>query len=65
MNSLNFWKKISNYSTIVCGIFLIALMFFAKYLENIMLPILFTGSIALAIALVSKLMIFIKRKDDE
>lgn len=63
MTNYIFWKKISNYSTFVCGIVLIIKMFFRKYVESIIVPILFVGGIALIILVVSEVMKFrIKRK---
>lgn len=66
MGKINFWMKVSNYSIIVCGIVLIAKMFLRKYLETIIVPILFLGALALFIFLLSEIMKFIlKRKANE
>ena len=63
MRKIEFWKKVSNYSIAICAIALIAKMFFRKYLENIIIPILFIGGIALIIFVFSELMkLIIKRK---
>lgn len=63
MRDFNFWKRVSNYSIIVCGIVLIVKMFFRKYVEDIIWPILFIGALALLICLFSEIMKFIiKRK---
>ena len=56
MRNYIFWKIISNYSIWICGIVLAAIMFFRKYLENILTPILIFGGIALLIFLLSELM---------
>ncbi len=66
MKKLDFWIKVSNYSIIVCGIVLIVKMFFRKYLENVIIPILFLGGIALLTFFISELMKFIiKEKRNE
>ncbi len=62
MKNYTFWGKASNYSIFVCGIVLIAKMFFRKYLENIILPLLVVGGISLLIFLLSELMKFIIKK---
>jgi hypothetical protein len=63
MKKLEFWVKASNYSIAICGVVLIAKMFFRKHLENTIVPILFVGGIALIVFILSKLMQFIlKRK---
>ena len=57
------WIKVSNYSIAVCSAALSAKMFFRKYLENIIIPILFIGGIALITFVFSELMkLIIKRK---
>jgi hypothetical protein len=63
INNYTFWEKISNYSSIVCGIVLVTKMFFRKYLEELILPILLIGGIALIIFLISELMKFILRRN--
>ena len=66
MNKIDFWVRASNYSTVLCGIVLICKMFFRKYLENIIVPILFVGGIALLVVLISELMKFyLKRKSND
>lgn len=63
MKKIEFWAKASNYSIAVCGVVLIAKIFFRKYLENIIIPSLFIGGIALIIFILSELLKFIlKRK---
>jgi hypothetical protein len=63
MKKIEFWVKASNYSIAICGVVLIAKMFFRKYLENIIVPVLFVGGIALIVFIFSELMKFIlKRK---
>lgn len=62
MRDLNFWIKASNYSIVVCGIVLVAKVFLRKYLENIIVPILFVGGVALLVFLTSELMKFILRR---
>lgn len=62
MKKIDFWIKASNYSIFICGIVLIAEMFFTKYLGNITMPILFVGVLALIIFLISELMKFILKK---
>ncbi|WMW78119.1 hypothetical protein RF683_01355 [Flavobacterium sp. 20NA77.7] len=63
MKKIEFWAKASNYSIAICGVVLIAKMFFRKYLENIIVPVLFVGGIALIVFIFSELMKFIlKRK---
>jgi len=63
MKEYNFWTKISNYSILIGGIVLILKMFFRKYLENIIFPILCVGGVALIIFLLAELMKFILKKD--
>ena len=66
MMNYNFWKKISNYSIFLCGIVLITKMFFKKYIENIIVPILVVGGISLLIFFISELMKFIlKQKNND
>lgn len=63
MKKSEFWGKLSNYSIVVCGIVLIANLYFRKYLEHIIIPILFIGGIALIVYVTSEIMQFIlKRK---
>jgi hypothetical protein len=63
MRKIEFWKKASNYSIAVCGIVLIAKMFFIKYLEKSNVPIFFIAGVALFVFIFSELMKFIlKRK---
>jgi hypothetical protein len=63
MKKIEFWISVSNYSIAVCGVALIARMFFRKYLESIIIPILIVGGIALILSIVAELMKFIlKRK---
>lgn len=63
MKKIEFWVKASNYSIAISGVVLIAKMFFRKYLENIIVPVLFVGGIALIVFIFSELMKFIlKRK---
>ena len=63
MRKLEFWVKSSNYSIAVCGVVLIAKMFFRQQLESIIVPILFGGGIALAVFILSEIMKFtLKRK---
>ena len=62
MKNIEFWIKASNYSIAICGIVLIAKMFFRKYLENIIVPILFIGGIALLVFVTSELMKFVIKK---
>lgn len=59
MRKLNFWRKSSNYSLVVCSIVLIAKMFFRKYLDPIILPIFLIGGFALLVFFISELMKFI------
>jgi len=62
MKRIEFWIKTSNYSIAVCGIALIAKMFFRKYLEQIIVPILFVGGIAFLVFAISELMKFIIKR---
>lgn len=63
MKKIEFWVKASNYSIAICCVVLITKMFFRKYLENIIVPVLFVGGIALIVFIFSELMKFIlKRK---
>jgi hypothetical protein len=62
MKKIEFWIKASNYSIAICCIVLIAKMFFRKYLESIIIPILFLGGIALIVFILSELMKFILKK---
>jgi Na+/phosphate symporter len=66
MTHLNFWKKLSQYSTIFCGIIFILLVFFKKHIQDYIFVILPVGIIVLAISLFSEIMKFIlKRKSNE
>jgi hypothetical protein len=60
--SLSFWKKVSNYAIFICGIALVAKMFFRKYIENIIWPALFVGIIAFFLFAIAELIIFILKK---
>lgn len=65
MRDLNFWKKISIYSTILCGVILVLLMFFKNYIESILAPVLVVGAIVLLVSFFAELMkLIIKRKSD-
>ena len=65
MTNLNFWKKISLYSTMLCGIILIALLFFKQYVKEYNFLILLIGGIILFISLFSELMKFILRRKNK
>ena len=66
MTDLSFWKTVSNYSIVVCGIVLILKMFFREYIEGFIWPVLYLGGIALVIFVFSELMKFlIKRKNND
>lgn len=60
--SLSFWKKASNYSIFICGIALVAKMFFRKYIEAIIWPVLLVGIIAFFLFAISELIVFILKK---
>lgn len=64
MKHLEFWNKASNYSIIICSVFLISKFFFRKYLdETIFNIIIILGGVALFIFLLSELMkLLIKNK---
>ncbi|HBK83760.1 MAG TPA: hypothetical protein DDZ41_09225 [Flavobacterium sp.] len=63
MKKIEFWEKASNYSIAICGVVLIAKMYFRKYFEDSIVIILFVGVIALIIFVLSEFMKFIlKRK---
>jgi len=63
ISKIDFWIKTSNYSIVVCGIVLVAKLFFREYLEFIITPILIIGAIALLVYFFSESMKFIlKRK---
>lgn len=51
-----FWNKVSNVSTAIMIVALVSKMFFRKYLEDIILPILIVGAIAFVVMLVAELM---------
>lgn len=62
MMNYNFWKKTSTYSTVICGLLLIVLMFFKKYVETFIFPFLTIGVIVLLISIIAELMKFILRR---
>lgn len=65
MSNLKIWKRVSNYSAILCGIFLIASRFFGKYIEQYDSIILVVGIVSAVVFLFSELMKFIlKRKNN-
>ena len=61
MKNYDFWKKTSNYSIVVCGIVLIAKMFFKQYLKNVIVHILFIGGLALLLCLFSEIMKYLTK----
>ena len=63
MNKYQTWDKTSNYSIVICGCALIIKIFFRKYVEGIVLPILFIGVLAFIMFLVSNLMKYIIKKN--
>ncbi|MCK6612492.1 MAG: hypothetical protein L6Q78_15805 [Bacteroidia bacterium] len=63
MRKIDFWKRVSNFSIAICGLVLIAKMFFRKYLEQFILPILVIGGIALLLFMVSEFMKLIIKGD--
>ncbi len=65
MKRLIIWQRISNYSTVVCAVVLIAKMFFRKYIEGIMMPMLIVGGIGVIVLLISEIVKFIiKQKNN-
>ena len=62
MKRSDFWIKASNYSIAICAITLIAKMFFRKYLEDIIVPILFIGGLAFLVFAISEFMKFVLKK---
>ena len=61
--NLSFWKSVSNYAIFICGVALIAKMFFRKYIESVIWPVLFIGIAAFILFAIAELMKFIlKRK---
>lgn len=67
MRSLNFWKKVSKYSTYLALLGFIVLTFFNKQVQKKYLDIIsYIGIVVLIIFLISQLMKFIiKRKSNE
>ena len=57
-----FWNKVSNVSTAIMIVALVSKMFFRKYLEEVILPILIVGAIAFVVMLVAELMKYLLRK---
>lgn len=62
MKKIEFWVRASNYSIAVCGAVLIAKIFFRKYIENTIVPILFVGGIALIVFILSELIKSIQKR---
>jgi len=62
MKKIEFWIKASNYSIAICGVALIAKMFFRKYLEHVIVTILVIGGIALVVFVISEFMKFIIKR---
>jgi hypothetical protein len=56
MKKIILWNKVSNASTAVMIVALASKMFFRKYLEDVILPILIVGAIAFVVMLVAELM---------
>jgi hypothetical protein len=56
MKRIEFWIKVSNYAITFCGLALIAKMFFRKYLELFIVPILIFGVISFLVFAFSELM---------
>jgi hypothetical protein len=64
MTNFSFWKKISNYSSIVAAIMAIILIFFKIYILKIISAILVVTAIAISMFLIAELMKFtIKNKN--
>ena len=63
--NLNFWQKLSNCSISICGLVLISKMFFRKYIEDIIWPILFVGIFAFLLFVIAELMHFILKKKEK
>ncbi|RCH54763.1 hypothetical protein DJ568_09760 [Mucilaginibacter hurinus] len=63
MKKYDFWVKVSNYSITTCAIILIAKMFFRKYLEDIITPILYIGGVAVLVFAISEIMKFTSKKN--
>ncbi len=61
MKNYNFWKKVSNYTTIMCGLGFIILMFFKKYVYTFMLPFLLICAIVLMVFIISEIMKYLTK----
>lgn len=62
MKKRTFWIKVSNYSITICAIVLFAKMFFEKYLEAIIVPMMTVGVIVGIIFVFSEIMKIITKK---
>ncbi len=57
-----FWKKVSNYSTILNGLFFILLVFFDKALGRFAFPVALLTALSVMVFVISEIMKFIKKK---
>jgi hypothetical protein len=63
---MNFWRKVSLYSTIVNIVVIIFLLFFKKYFEELKGPVLVVGTISMVFYIFSVLFkLFSKRQNHE
>ena len=62
MNKIQFWNKIAFYSTLICGVMLVIMLFFKKHIESIIFPFLAVGVIVLIISVASEIAKFIIKR---
>jgi hypothetical protein len=61
--STYFWRKVSNYSILISGIALISKMFFRKYIEDIIWPVLLVGIIAFFVFALAELLLYLNKRE--
>jgi hypothetical protein len=61
--STYFWRKVSNYSILISGIALILKMYFRKYIEDIIWPVLLVGIIAFFVFALAELLLYLNKRE--
>jgi len=61
---MNFWKQVSNWSTVLCGILLISQLFFKQYLKSYNNAILTYGILVILLFLFSNFIRFMLKKQN-
>jgi hypothetical protein len=64
-NKLKFWTNVSNYSIVLCGVMLVLKMYFRKYIEWLIIPILAIGVFSFLVFLLSEIVKHNNRRKNE